>query len=1035
MLDRVIGFSLTQRALVLLAAVFLLGAGIASLTRLPIDAFPEIAPTQVKLIMKAPGMTPEEVESRVLRPLELELLGIPNQTIMRATAKYAIADITIDFEEGTDVYWARQQVSERLVTVQEELPDTVEGGLAPISTALSELFMFTVEGEDYSLEERRSLLDWLIRPSLRTLPGVADVNALGGRVRTFDIVPDEAAMSATKTSVDDIYQTVMMNNLNDGAGRIDEGEEAIVVRSIGSAQTKADIAALVIRETNGGVLRVGDVAEVKLGSLTRYGSVTSDGLGEAVEGIVVSLRGADARMVVEGVEQRLEELKPSLPEGVSIRVFYNRSDLINTAVGTVTQALVLAAVLVIMLLILFLGNWRAALVVTLILPFSALSTFLLMWAFGISANLMSLGGLAIAIGMIVDSAIVVIENTVERLKNTRKRDKLHIMYRAATEVSIPTASGTLIICLVFLPLLTLQGLEGKLFSPVALAIVFALGSALFLAFTLIPVFGSFLLDTKDSPQAPIMRMLTPHYERLLAMAMQTPAAVYSVAAISVVLAVISYTALGKTFMPTMNEGAVVMQLTALPSINLSQSEADDLRVEAAIIDRVPEVQHVISRVGSDELGLDPMSLNESDMFLELAPRSEWRNQDIDWLVNEIRTVMADFVGIESSFTQPIDMRVSEMLTGSRGDLAIKIFGPDAQTLADLAGEIEQIIGEVEGATDVFTASNDIAEYLRVDVHSERAGMFGLSVVDVQREMRSRLEGVLAGEVIEPDRRTPIVIRSDRSYAKNLHEFSDIRLVTDNGQQVRLYNVADIERAEGLASVERENGSRYAVVEAFVSGRDLVGFVEDAQAAVDEQLQLPAGYRLDFGGEFENQRRATARLALVIPLSLGLIFIVIFMTLRSLRQTLLIFFNIPFAIVGGVITLSLSGEYLSVPASVGFIALLGIAVLNGLVLVTYFNDLRALGKDMQETVLLGASRRLRPVLMTATTAAFGLAPLLFSTGPGSEIQRPLALVMIGGLISSTLLTLFLLPLLYSRFGEEKSFENYSKEARWIRPYAN
>jgi len=1035
MLDRVIGFSLTQRALVLLAAVFLLGAGIASLTRLPIDAFPEIAPTQVKLIMKAPGMTPEEVESRVLRPLELELLGIPNQTIMRATAKYAIADITIDFEEGTDVYWARQQVSERLVTVQEELPDTVEGGLAPISTALSELFMFTVEGEDYSLEERRSLLDWLIRPSLRTLPGVADVNALGGRVRTFDIVPDEAAMSATKTSVDDIYQTVMMNNLNDGAGRIDEGEEAIVVRSIGSAQTKADIAALVIRETNGGVLRVGDVAEVKLGSLTRYGSVTRDGLGEAVEGIVVSLRGADARMVVEGVEQRLEELKPSLPEGVSIRVFYNRSDLINTAVGTVTQALVLAAVLVIMLLILFLGNWRAALVVTLILPFSALSTFLLMWAFGISANLMSLGGLAIAIGMIVDSAIVVIENTVERLKNTRKRDKLHIMYRAATEVSIPTASGTLIICLVFLPLLTLQGLEGKLFSPVALAIVFALGSALFLAFTLIPVFGSFLLDTKDSPQAPIMRMLTPHYERLLAMAMQTPAAVYSVAAISVVLAVISYTALGKTFMPTMNEGAVVMQLTALPSINLSQSEADDLRVEAAIIDRVPEVQHVISRVGSDELGLDPMSLNESDMFLELAPRSEWRNQDIDWLVNEIRTVMADFVGIESSFTQPIDMRVSEMLTGSRGDLAIKIFGPDAQTLADLAGEIEQIIGEVEGATDVFTASNDIAEYLRVDVHSERAGMFGLSVVDVQREMRSRLEGVLAGEVIEPDRRTPIVIRSDRSYAKNLHEFSDIRLVTDNGQQVRLYNVADIERAEGLASVERENGSRYAVVEAFVSGRDLVGFVEDAQAAVDEQLQLPAGYRLDFGGEFENQRRASARLALVIPLSLGLIFIVIFMTLRSLRQTLLIFFNIPFAIVGGVITLSLSGEYLSVPASVGFIALLGIAVLNGLVLVTYFNDLRALGKDMQETVLLGASRRLRPVLMTATTAAFGLAPLLFSTGPGSEIQRPLALVMIGGLISSTLLTLFLLPLLYRRFGEEKSFENYSKEARWIRPYAN
>ncbi len=1035
MLARVIGFSLTQRALVLLASLFLLGAGLASVTNLPIDAFPEIAPTQVKLIMKAPGMTPEEVESRVLRPLELELLGIPNQTVMRATAKYAIADITIDFEEGTDVYWARQQVSERLVTVQEELPETVEGGLAPISTALSELFMFTIEGDEYSLEERRSLLDWLIRPSLRTLPGVADVNALGGRVRTFEIVPDEAALIATNTRIDDIHQTVMSNNLNDGAGRIDEGEEAIVVRSIGSAQTVSDIANLVIRETDGGVLRIGDVARVKLGSLTRYGSVTRDGEGEAVEGIVVSLRGADARMVVEGVEQRLEELKPSLPDGVSVRVFYNRSDLINTAVGTVTEALVLAAVLVILLLILFLGNWRAALVVTLILPFSALSTFLLMWMFGISANLMSLGGLAIAIGMIVDSAIVVIENTVERLKNTNKRDKLHIMFRAASEVSVPTASGTLIICLVFLPLLTLEGLEGKLFSPVALAIVFALGSALLLAFTLIPVFGSFLLNSKDRPTAWIMRVLTPWYEKLLVLAMKQPKVVYIVAAVSVVLASISYMTIGKTFMPTMNEGAVVMQLTALPSISLSQSEADDLRVEAMIIDRVPEVQHVISRVGSDELGLDPMSLNESDMFLELSPRSEWREQDMDWLVNEIRAVMTDFVGIESSFTQPIDMRVSEMLTGSRGDLAIKIFGPDAQTLADLAGQIENIVGGVNGATDVSTASNDISEYLRVEVHSERAGMFGLSVVDVQREMRARLEGIRAGEIIEPDRRTPILIRSDGSYREDLPGFRDIRLVTHAGRHVRLSDVADIERAEGLASVERENGSRYAVVEAFVSGRDLVGFVEDAQAAVEEQLQLPPGYRLDFGGEFENQRRANARLALVIPLSLGLIFIVIFMTLRSLRQTLLIFFNIPFAVVGGIITLGLSGEFLSVPASVGFIALLGIAVLNGLVLITYFNDLRAQGKNMEEAVILGATRRLRPVLMTATTAAFGLAPLLFSTGPGSEIQKPLALVMIGGLVSSTLLTLFLLPLLYRRFGEAGSIQTYSKEVQWIRPYAN
>jgi cobalt-zinc-cadmium resistance protein CzcA len=658
--------------------------------------------------------------------------------------------------------------------------------------------------------------------------------------------------------------------------------------------------------------------------------------------------------------------------------------------------------------------------------------------FGLSANLMSLGGLAIAIGMIVDSAIVVTENAVQRLDESKSHNKLHIIYRAACEVALPTAAGTLIICFVFLPLLTLEGLEGKLFSPVALAIVFALGSAIFLAFTLIPVLAAiFLKAGSDRREALIMRMIIPTYERLLNLAIRTPSALYLVALLSVIAAGISYINVGKSFMPTMNEGAVVMQLSGLPSINLAQSEADDLRIEAALLERVPEVSHIISRVGSDELGLDPMSLNESDMFLELAPRSEWRGPDTEWLVNEMRTVMADFIGIETAFTQPIEMRVSELLTGSGGDLAIKIYGADAEVLAGLAGEIEKVVASVEGATEVFTTSNDVAEYLQVDILSQRAGRFGLDATGIQNELRARLEGVHAGEVIEPDRRTPILIRSDKSYRDSLYGFEDIKLVTPTNQTVRLFDVASVERAEGLASVERENGSRYAVVEAFVAGRDLVGFVEDAQLAVAQQIDFPPGYRVNFGGEFENQRRAAARLLIMIPISIGLIFVVLFATLRSLRQAILILCNIPFALVGGIIALSLSGQYLSVPASVGFIALLGIAVLNGLVLITYFNDLRALGVSIEDTIRQGSVRRLRPVLMTATTAAFGLIPLLFSSGPGSEIQKPLAIVVIGGLISSTLLTLFLLPLLYRRFGVENetgSNEN-TKEVKWIHPYAN
>ena len=1016
MLRRLIDFSLTQRVFMLLLAGLVAAIGGYAFRTIPIDAFPNVSPVQVKMILKAPGMTPEEVESRVISPLEMELLGIPRQTILRSAAKYAIADITLDFEDGTDIYWARQQVAERLATVQSELPASVSGGLAPASTPLSDVFMFTIEGGDLTLEERRSLLDWTIRPALRTIPGVADVNALGGLVRTFEVIPDGSKLAAASLGVTDIIRTIEDNNRNDGAGRISEGEKALVVRSQGAIVTPDDLSQIVLKTVNGRVLRLGDVAAVRIGSLTRYGAVTHDGQGEAVQGLVLSLRGADASALVASIRLRLEELKPSLPDGVRLEVFYDRSHLITEAVGTVTKALMEATVLVIVLLLAFLGNIRAALVVAVTLPFAALVTFAMMRAFGMSANLMSLGGLAIAIGLIVDAAVVVVENTVERLHAGDGRiPLLHQVYRAASEVATPVTSGIVIICLVFLPLLSLQGLEGKLFGPVALTIVFALSASLILSLTLIPVLSSFVLKQGGHGEPWLMRVLTRGYKAALGACLRFPAPVYGVALTGLVAMVLAYTAVGKSFMPTMDEGSVIMQVTKLPSINLDASIAGDLMIQKRLMAKVPEIERIVARVGSDELGLDPMGLNETDAFLVLKPKHKWRVEDKEWLVGELRAAMSELPGFEFAFTQPIEMRTSEMLTGARGDLAVKIFGPELNVLSDLAGQVQTTLSGITGASEVSTVANDSVDYLEVAVDRLAAGRTGLDVTRVQDELRAMVEGASAGIVAETGRRTQIVIRGNESVRRSPEEFQRMQLAAGDGGLVRVQDVAGVRRTAGPVKIDRENASRFAIVQAYVSGRDLVGFVEEAQKAVAEKVTLPGGYRLVWGGQFENQRRAATRLAIVVPIAILSIFGVLFATLRSVRQSLLILANVPFALVGGILALLLSGEYLSVPASVGFIALLGIAVLNGLVLVSYFNQLLAEGVPIERAVFEGAVRRLRPVLMTASIAALGLVPLLFATGPGSEIQKPLAIVVIGGLVTSTALTLILLPILFRRFG--------------------
>ncbi|OBV12236.1 efflux RND transporter permease subunit [Erythrobacter dokdonensis] len=1022
MLDTLVRRALDLRLAVLGLAVLLAGLGGWSFLNLPIDAFPDISTTQVKIILKAPGMTPEEVESRVVTPIEMEMLGIPEQTVLRSVAKYAIADITIDFTDATDIYWARQQVAERLGAVMADLPQGVEGGLAPISTPLSEMFMFTLEGPQ-SLAEKRRVLDWIIRPALRTVPGVADVNSLGGYAETFEVAPDSAALAAAGLSTADLSAAIEANNRNDGAGRLTSGEEALIVRATGAIRNLDDLAAVVVRSAGGAVVRVGDVAQVRTGSLTRYGAVSQNGAGEAVQGLVIGLRGADAAKVVEGVKARLEETKLSLPAGMSVNVFYDRSDLITHAVGTVETALLEATVLVVILLLLFLGDVRASVIVALALPMAVLLTFIFMRAIGLTANLMSLGGLAIAVGILVDGAVVVVENVVERLSDPKhaSSSKLHNVFMAAAEVAKPVASGLAIIAIVFLPLLTLEGLEGKLFSPVALTIVLALASALVLSLTLVPVLAFYLLKVKPEADGHhhepwLMRRVSPRYRALLEGAFAHKRRVFTVAGIGLVLAGAAYSVTGKTFLPVMDEGSVIVQLSKLPSISLAHSVEGDLKVQRAILEQVPEVEAVIARVGSDELGLDPMSPNETDSFLQLKPREEWRVRDKDWLLDELRKVMAQFPGIEPTFTQPIEMRTSEMLTGARGDLAIKLFGPDAAELARLAGEIQNRLEGIEGTSEAMTVANDRVDYLLVDIDRVAAGRVGMPVADLQDMMRAQVEGVRAGVVADGVRRVPIVLRGDGIGALDAQKFADLVYRSPGGQLVRASDVATVVRSEGPVKLEHENGSRFAMVQAFVTGRDIVSYVDDAKADIAANVPLPPGYRIAWGGQFENQQRASARLLVVLPVAVLLIFVVLYLSLGSVRASLLILTNIPFAAVGGMIALALSGEYLSVPASVGFIALLGIAVLNGLVMVTYFRQLRETGMPLAEAVRRGAERRLRPVLMTASIAAFGLVPLLFATGPGSEIQKPLAIVVIGGLVSATLLTLVLLPILYERFGE-------------------
>lgn len=1008
---------LTQRWVVLAIAVMIAGLGIRAWNQLPIDAFPDISPTQVKIILKAPGMTPEEVERMVTRPLEIAMQGIPKQRLLRSTIKHAITDITIDFVDGTDIDWARQQVINRLNEVRTDLPHGLSGGVAPMSTPLSDVFMFTVESPTLDIRERRKILERVIRPALRVVPGVADVNVLGGDAVVISIQPDNVMLQSAGLTFDDIATQLEQQNQNQGLGRLDLGAEAITVRIQGQLHSSDALSQIQIRNAAGQTYRLAELAKIQPDRLERYGAVTRNGESEVVEGLVMALRGANTGELIAAVKARLQEIAPSMPADLEVNVFYNRQTLIDTAIGTVTEALVLAIIFVVVVLVLFLGNVRAALLVAINLPLAALSTFLLMKLTGMTANLMSLGGLVIAIGMLVDSSVVVVENTMARLAGNKPLPKLHIIFQAVKEVALPVISGTLIVVIVFLPLLTLDGLEGKLFIPVALTIVFALLSSLVLSLSLLPAIASWLLKAESDHHPRWYVFLEKRYSLSLEQVLQHWRLFIISISIIFALSILAFTQLGRTFMPTLDEGDIMLQIEKIPSISLAESIQLDQKIEQALIRQIPEIVQIVARTGSDEIGMDPMGLNETDLFMQLRPRKEWRFSSKSALENEIRQVISQFPGVNFGFTQPIDMRVSEMLTGARGDVAIKIFGSDLAILAGLAQKIEQIVAAEAGAVDTQTAVTEGSRLINLSLNPQALSLTSIDSASLARYVRSSMEGIPAGYVMDGEWPIPILIR--QTHAVTAQTLGQMPILLNENQMVTLADLAVIERRESPVVISREGGSRYALVRTNVEGRDLVGFVSAIKSALDAQLQMPSGYRIVYGGQFENQQRAAGRLMLVVPISLMLIFLILIATFRDSRKALLILANIPFAITGGVLALFISGEYLSVPASVGFIALMGIAVLNGVVMVSHFEQLYYDGVPLSKLVRDGALRRLRPILMTASTALLGLLPLLFVSGPGSELQRPLAIVVIGGLFTATIVTLFLMPGAYQWLVKNKA----------------
>ncbi len=1053
MLDKLIEFSIRQRVLVVLSTLVLIGIGAYSFTKLPIDAVPDITNVQVQINTNVPALSPVEIEQQITFPIEWSMGGLPKVDYIRSISRYGLSQVTVIFEEGTDIFWARQLVGERLTEARGSLPPGLaEPQMGPISTGLGEIYMWAVEasgpkpdGTEYTQQDLRTVQDWIIRPQLRTVPGVTEVNSIGGFEKQFHVTPDPARLMAFGLSFRDIMLAIAENNANAGGGYIEHAGEAYLVRATGLIRDSEDISNIIVKSADGVPVRVRDVAEVAIGKELRTGAGTHDGQ-EVVIGTAMMLLGANSRTVSEDVHDRMELINKTLPENIEVNTLYNRTYLVDATLHTVQKNLFEGAILVVVVLLILLGNLRAAIIVACAIPLSMLFAITGMVEQKVSANLLSLG--AVDFGIIVDGAVVFVENIVRRASEEQERKKrrltnqerISIIGEAGRQVAKPTLFGMLIIMIVYLPILTLTGVEGKMFRPMAGVVLLALTGALILTFTFIPAACALFLRGKLSEKESfLIRWTKTIYSPALTTAMRLRWLTVGGAVALLVATGWLSTQLGSEFVPKLGEGALAVQPARIPSIGITTSIEMQKDLERAIRDEFPdEIAGIFARTGTAEVATDPMGPNVSDTYLMLKPRKEWtRASTQEELAQELEVFLQTIPGQNYEISQPIELRFNELISGVRSDLAVKIFGDDLDLLLESGGEIAAILQQIPGAADVKVEQVSGLSVLTIDIDREKIARLGLNVSDVQEVVSIAFGGQEAGTLYEGDRRFPIVVRLPeelrgqvdlvRQLPIPLPETIGVDVAAQEGampgadsdiRYVPLEAVADVGIAEGPNQISRENAKRRIVVQTNIRGRDMGSFVAEAQERLDAEVTLPEGYFITWGGQFENLARAKARLMIVVPVALSLIFIMLFTAFGSARHAILVYTGVPLALTGGIIALWLRGMPLSISAGVGFIALSGVAVLNGVVMITFINQLRDEGKPIREAVIEGSMSRLRPVLMTALVASLGFVPMALNTGMGAEVQRPLATVVIGGLISSTILTLVVLPTLYLWFGGRK-----------------
>ena len=1021
MLNHIVDLSLRYKLLVLLGFALVVFFGARAWLTVPVDAFPDVTPNQVNVYTESPGLAAEDVEKLLTAPIETAMAGLPGVEQIRSVSLFGLSYVGVYFKDDIDIYFARRLVGEKLQEAKERLPEGYgEPSLGPNSSGLGQVFWYTVESADQKLSamDLRTLHDWSVRLMLRTAPGVDDVTTWGGEEKQYQVLIHPQKLIKYGLSFKAVMEALAANNRQVGGQYVNLGQEQYLVRGLGLVANTTDIGNIVIAEREGVPIHVHEVAEVKEGPALRFGAVTRDGK-EVALGIALARINENAKNVVDAVKQKLELARQALPQGVTINPVYDRTDIVDKALKTAESALVEGSILVAIVLFLFLGEVRSALVVIVMLPLAMLIAFMLMQYFGLSANLMSLAGLAIGIGMMVDGAVVMVENGFRLLSHQAGKaasrtqvPRTHVILEAAREVINPIAFAILIIIVVFLPLFSLTGLEGKLFKPMALTITFAMAGSLVLTLTLVPVLSALILKAKEEKDTFLVRWVKAAYLPLLDRALENKKTVIAAALLLLVAALATFPFLGKEFMPTLQEGAIMFRVTGIPSTSLEESVRVSQQMDAVLKKAFPQTRSVLATIGRAEKG-ETTDANYMEVLVDVKPQDEWPEKlSMPVLSDRMKETLEQALPtVVLGNTQPIQMRVEELISGVRATLALKLYGPDLATLDRLAGEIKPVLGAVPGVADLSLEANKGKPQLVIKVNREEAARFGINANEILELVQAGIGGKAVSTLIDGVRRFDIQVRLDGAFRDSPQAIADIPLRTQTGALVPLSRVATVETDEGYTFVRREQLSRYAVLQMDVKGRDVDGFVRDADAKLRSAVKLPEGYWIEWGGAFENQQRAMARLALIVPLTIGLIFVLLYTAFNSLTHATLIIANVPFAIIGGVFGLALSGQYVSVPSAIGFIAVFGVAMLNGIVLVSFLNDQRRHGLSIRESVRQGASLRLRPVLMTASAAILGLIPMLLSQGVGAETQRPLATVVVGGLITSTALTLLLLPLMY------------------------